>query len=432
MELLPSLRPDAPALHLETWQMDAATAQVTLQVQSTQVRVHCPVCRFPTRRSHSRYRRTVADLPWAHDRVVLQLSVRKFFCANGRCTRRIFTERLPGVVAPWARRTERLLRWLASIAVALGGAAGVQLSRGLGVPVSRRTLLRVLRRLPRPSFASPTILGVDDFAMRKRQAYGTVLIDLERHQPVALLPDRTAETLAHWLQAHLGVEVIARDRSSAYADGAHQGAPAAIQVADRFHRLQNLREALDQVFTTHGRALDAVNDLVRQQPMALPDGTGAVPVPPPNTPRLAQQRAAQRQARRQTIYEQVWTFHRQGWPSRAIAQQVGISLRTVQRDLQTATFPGRKRRSDCGQSLLDPYKVTLLERWNAGCHTAMRLFRELRQQGYVGSYSLVAAYTRRRRQAQGLAPGQRRPRQPLPAVAEPPCQPLTPRRATWL
>jgi len=432
MELLSSLLPQAPLLHLETWQIDTATAQLTLRVQSTQTLVHCPVCRFPTRRIHSRYRRTIADLPWAHYRVVWQLGVRKFFCANGRCPRRIFTERLPGVVAPWARRTKRLLHWLAHIALALGGAAGAQLSRCLGGAVSRRTLLRVLRRLPVPTLATPTVLGVDDFAMRKRQTYGTVLIDLERRQAVALLPDRTAETLAQWLQEHPGVEVIARDRSKAYADGAHQGASEATQVADRFHLLQNLREALDQVFTTHGKALDAVNDLVRQQPMALPDGTVAVPVPPPDPPRPAQQRAAQRQARRQTIYEQVWTFHRQGWTGRAIAQQVGISLRTVQRDLQTATFPGRKRRSDCGQSLLDPYKATLLERWNAGCHTAMRLFRELRQQGYVGSYGLVAAYARRVRQAQGLAPGQRRPRQPLPAVAEPPCQPLTPRRATWL
>jgi transposase len=432
MELLPDLLPQAPLLHLETWQIDTATAQLTLRVQSVQTRVPCPVCQFPTRRIHSRYTRTVADLPWAEYRVVLQLSVRKFFCANGRCLRRIFTERLPGVVAPWARRTERLLHWLAHIAVALGGAAGAQLSRGLGVIVSRRTLLRVLRRLPVPLLATPTVLGVDDFAMRKRQTYGTVLIDLERRQAVALLPDRTAETLAQWLREHPGVEVIARDRSKAYADGAHQGASEAAQVADRFHLLQNLREALDQVFTTHGKALDAVNDLGRQQPMALPDGTVAVPVPPPDTPRPAQQRAAQRQARRQTIYEQIWTFHRQGWTGHAIAQQVGISLRTVQRDLQTATFPGRKRRSDCGQSLLDPYKATLLERWNAGCHTAMRLFRELRQRGYVGSYGLVAAYARRLRQAQGLAPGQRRPRQPLPAVAEPPCEPLTPRRATWL
>ena len=152
MELLSGLLPHAPLLHLETWQLDTATAQVTLRVPSRQTLMHCPVCRFPTRRIHSRYTRTVADLPWAHYRVVLQLRVRKFFCANGRCTRRIFTERLPGVVTPWARRTERLLHWLASIAVALGGAAGVRLSRGLGVAVSRRTLLRVLRRLPIPSF----------------------------------------------------------------------------------------------------------------------------------------------------------------------------------------------------------------------------------------------------------------------------------------
>ena len=169
MELLPGLLPQAPLLHLETWQIDTTTAQVTLRVQSTQTLVSCPVCRFPTRRIHSRSRRTIADLPWAHYRVVWQLSVRKFCCANGRCPRRIVTERLPGVVAPWARRTERLLHWLAPIAVALGGAAGAQLSRCLGGAVSRRTLLRVLRRLPVPTLATPTVLGVDDCAMRTRQ-----------------------------------------------------------------------------------------------------------------------------------------------------------------------------------------------------------------------------------------------------------------------
>ena len=277
------------------------------------------------------------------------------------------------------------------------------------------------------------MLGVDDFALRKRHTYGTILVDLERRQPVALLPERTAKTVAQWLQAHPGVEVIARDRSSACAEGARQGASTAIQVADRFHILQNLREALDQVFTTHHQALDAVNALGRQQPIPLLEGGVAVPVPPPaETPTPAQQHAAQRQARRQALRTQIWTLHQQGWTGAAIAQHMGLSLRTVQRDLRTATFAGRKRRSDAGDSLLNPYKPSLLERWNAGCYTAMRLFRDLQQRGYRGSYGPVAAYARRLRQAQGLAPGQRRPRRSPPSVAEPVCQPLTPCRATWL
>jgi transposase len=427
------LVPDATLLRLEAWSVDDTATQITLRVRSTQATAPCPLCDTPAQRIHSRYERTLADLPWAQYRVRLQLRVRKWFCRNRSCPRRIFTERLPTIAAPWARRTLRLAQRLVALGVALGGKAGGRLGHQWALAVSRNTLLRLLRKLPLPALPTPRVLGVDDFALRKRHTYGTILVDLEHRQPVALLPDRTAETVARWLQEHPGVEVIARDRSSAYAEGARQGASAAIQVADRFHVLQNLREALDQVFTTYPQAFDAVNALERQQPVLLPDGVVAVPVPPPaETPTPAQQRAAQRQARRQALHTQVWTLHQQGWTGAAIAQHVGLSLRTVQRDLRTATFAGRKRRSDAGDSLLNPYKPYLLERWNAGCYTAMRLFRDLQQRGYPGSYGPVAAYARRLREAQGLAPGQRRPRQSLPSVAEPVCQPLTPRRATWL
>jgi transposase len=426
------LLPDATALRLEACDVDDTTAQITLRVQSTQTNAPCPLCATPARRIHSDYGRTLADLPWAQYRVYLQLRVRKWFCHNRSCPRCIFTERLPTVAAPWARRTLRLAQRLIALGVALGGKAGVRLGRAWDLVVSRNTVLRLLRQQPAPSFPTPTVLGVDDFALRKRQTYGTVLIDLERRHPVALLPDRTADTVAQWLREHPGVQVIARDRSQAYAEGARQGAPAATQVADRFHLLQNLREALDQVFRTHSQALEAVNALVHQQPVPLSDGALAVPVPLHDLPLPAQQRAAQRQTRRQALHTQVWTLHRQGWTAPAIAQQVGLSLRTVQRDLRTVTFAGRRRRSDLGESGLTPYKPYLLERWNAGCYTAMRLFRDLRQRGYAGGYGVVAAYARRLRQAQGLPPGHRRARQPLPAVAEPSCQPLTPRRATWL
>ncbi|HEY5864248.1 MAG TPA: ISL3 family transposase, partial [Candidatus Tectomicrobia bacterium] len=388
-------------LHLDACAVDDAAAQITLLVRSTQISVSCPRCSRPAHRMHSHSVRTLADLPWADYHVRLQLRVRKWFCQNPDCVQRIFTERLSTVAAPWARRTLRLAQRFAALGMALGGRAGVRLSHAWDLVVSRNTLLRMLRRLPRPVLPTPTVLGVDDWALRKRQTYGTILVDLERRQPVELLPDRTAATFAAWLQEHPGVEVIARDRSSAYADGARQGSPAATQVADRFHLFQNLREVLDRMFLTYSPALDAVNALVHQQPVLLPDETIAVPVPPHDIPPPAQLRAAQRQAHRQALHAQVWTLHRQGWTAPAIAQQVGLSLRTVQRDLRTATFAGRRRRSDLGDSGLNPYKPYLLERWNAGCYTAMRLFRDLRQRGYAGGYGIVAAYARR-------------PRQPLP------------------
>jgi transposase len=196
--------------------------------------------------------------------------------------------------------------------------------------------------------------------------------------------------------------------------------------------LQNLREALDQVFTTHHHALDAVNEAVCQQPIPLPDGTVAVPVPPPATPPLVQQQAAQRAAQRQARYEQVWTLHRQGWPRVAIAAQVGCSCRTIERYLHLPTWPVRQHRRHYGRSILNPYQAYILERWNAGCHTAMQLFRELQLRGYTGSYRRVTAYVSRIRQAQGVPPRRQGRHQTLPVVAEPVSQPLTPRRATWL
>jgi transposase len=419
-------------LRLEACQVDDPTAQITLRVHSTQTRVPCPLCAIPARRIHSHYTRTLADLPWAEYRVRLQLRARKWFCQNPHCVRRIFTERLPTVAASWARRTLRLAQRLVALGVALGGTAGVHLGHQWDLMISRNTLLRGLRRVPLPVLPTPRVLGVDDWALRKRQTYGTILVDLERRQPVTLLPDRTAETVAQWLREHPGVQVITRDRSTAYAEGARQGASTAIQVADRFHLLQNLAEVLDQVFTTHHQSLDAVNAALRQQPVVLPDGAGAIPVPPRATPRAVQQRAAQRAARRQALYDDVWTLHRAGWTVPAIARQVGLGQRTIFRYLHTPTCPGQQHRSTYGRSLLTPYKAYLLTRWNTGCRTAMQLFRELQPQGYTGSYALVAAYTSRLRQAQGLSPGRRSPGQTLPAVAEPARPPLTPRRATWL
>jgi len=417
------LLPDATCLRLEACQVDDITAQITLRVQSTQTRAPCPLCATPARRIHSDYGRTLADLPWAQYRVCLQLRVRKWFCRNRACPRRIFTERLPTVAAPWARRTLRLAQRLVALGVALGGKAGVRLGHAWDVAVSRNTLLRGLRRRPLPILPIPRVRGVDDVALRKRHTSGTILVALERRQPVALLPERTAEPVAQWLREHPGVEVIARDRASAYAEGARHGAPGATQVADRFHLVQNLAEALTHVFTTHGRALDAVNATEHPQPVPLPDGTSAVSVPPPPTPPAEEARAAARAARRQARYDAVWALHRQGWSTVAIAAQVGCSCRTIERYVQMPTWPIRQHRRHSGRSIVNPYKAYLLERWNAGCHTALQLFQEIQARGYAGSYRRVTASVSRLRQAQGIPPRRQARRQRLPVVAAPVSEP---------
>jgi transposase len=231
---------------------------ITLVAETSSRVALCPVCGKRSSRVHSRYTRTLADLPWQGIPVTIRLRVRRFFCEESDCHKAIFAERLPGLAAHYARRTERLDGWFTHVSFALGAEAGSRLLKELGIFVSGDTLLNHIRSTRLQVHETPRILSVDDLAFRRGIRYGTVLVDLERHALVDVLPDRSADGFARWLGELPGVEVVSRDRGGEYAEAARKAAPDAVQVADRFHLLKNLRDVVSRVFRQHAEVLDLV------------------------------------------------------------------------------------------------------------------------------------------------------------------------------
>ncbi len=398
----------------------------------------CPQCRRHSRRVHSTYTRQIKDLPIAGGAVVLHLRVRRFRCASPRCPRRIFAEQVPGLAGRYARRSVPLQAALRDIGFALGGRPGARLGGPLAMPASRATLLRLVRATPLPPFETPRVLGVDDWAFRRGQRYGTILVDLERRRPVDLLPDRSGSGLATWLREHPGAEVISRDRAGAYADGARQGAPAAIQVADRFHLLANAGELLERVLASQRTALHraaAAVDLALAG--AAPPETEARLAAPatPSGQTRAQEEQQSRRAQRLARYEAVLALHQQGFSQVAISEQVGLGRKTVRRYLRSDAFPEHAPAAP-RPSTLAPYDQYLRTRWADGCHNAHQLWQEIRSQGFPGQAAVVRQYLARWRPRPGrpgrpprqAAESDHSPRRPVPL----PTRVLSPRQARWL
>ncbi len=345
-------------------------------------------------RIHGSYQRTVADLPCAGRNVLLMLTVRKFVCTTPPCSHKIFTERLPGLVSSYGRMTGRLIALVQTLGVVAGGQMGARQADRTGIATTPSTLLRYLMQLPATVTRAVRVLGVDDFAWKKRFTYGTILVDLERRKIIDVLADRESATVEAWLKEHPEVDVVSRDRGKEFAKAATLGAPQAQQVVDRFHVVKNLSEVLREILG-HRRAE------IRQGETPPPEleKTGEERTRPLPTAATWQQRTPirvkkvhqARQASRDDRYEQMTTLRAQGLTQKEVAKRIGMSEKAVRNWLKRGAAPTNKRQFR-RRSVFDPYAAYVLQRWQEGIHEAKQLYEEIQAQGFPGTVRIVQRF----------------------------------------
>jgi transposase len=376
---------DLPTVEVEGVEV---AEKITLTLRTTSPTASCPCCGTVSSRIQSRYTRTLRDLPSVGRPIRLIMQVRRFFCKKSTCAQKIFVERLPDLCHPHAQRTKRLQEALRQLGLTAGGQAGADLGSELGISGSRDTILRLLRQSQQPTPPEPHVIGLDDWAWKRRQRYGTLICDLERGWPIDVLPDRTVETVSAWLKEHPTINTVSRDGSSEYASAIKKGAPQARQVSDRWHLVKNLAACVSVQLT------QSLAQLRRAEQAEANTFDEQHPSPQRQShPRTRAEKRAQhaRQAERTVRYEQMLALQQQGMKSIEIAAHMGMAPRTVREWLGRGDIPysgSRKPRT----RLIDPYKTYLQERWHQGCHQGVQLERELRAKGYKGSPRAIYRY----------------------------------------
>ncbi len=365
---------------VESTTFDDAGALIT--VHHTSKASACPRCGRISKRVHSRYPRQLLDLPVAGRPVRLIVLARRFRCDAVVCGQRIFAERFDtDVLAPRARRTARLEHIVYHLGLALGGRPAASFASRLMLPISNDTLLRAVRRRGSVRFVPPTVVGIDDWAWRRNQRYGTILCDLERRKTIALLPDREPATAQAWLSDQPQIAIVARDRGGAYALAAAKALPNAVQVADRWHLMENASRAF----------LDAVRKSMRQIRAAI----GAATINP-KLLTAAERLQYEGYLRREETNVAITGLAKNGAKIKEIVRRTGYSRGLVRKVL-------RGQRSDIfrvRESSLELYLQWLDEQWAAGHHNGSELWRRLRQHGFRGSLRVVSEWATRRRKAE--------------------------------
>lgn len=369
--------------------------KLTLEISTVSQEAMCPDCHQSSSRIHSHYLRTVRDLPVSGHAVVMLVSVRRLFCDTKSCSRCTFTERMPGTIEAYARRTNRLIDSQRIVGFIAGGESGAKITRKLALASSPDTIIRMVRNTKLVESPTPRVLGLDDWALRKGHSYGTILVDLETHRPIDLLPDRSAETVKKWLLEHPGVEIVSRDRSSVYIEGINAGAPQAIQVTDRWHLLHNLVEAIERVLN---RRYSLLQQAYRQSCIETVKSEDKLPAnqpsdeekPSPEKPitYTKQQRIHIREKHRAQFEEIRRLRNVEGLSIRAICRQLRVGKEKVHKNLTNSEPPEYKRRKQ--KTILTPYWAYLEQRWTSGQRNGMVLWKEIQNMGFSGSYQSMA------------------------------------------
>lgn len=355
---------------------------IILAVRSKAVMAECPLCGTASRRIHSRYARQVADLPCAGRQIRLRVIARRFLCEIPHCRRRIFAERFGQDIVPVrSRRTARLECIVHHLGLALGGRPAASFAKRLMLPVSNDTLLRVVRRRARLRAEPLIVAGIDDWAFRKNHCYGTIVCDLERRRVVKLLPNREIATVQAWLSDHPGIRIVSRDRGGGYGEAAAKALPEALQVADRWHLMEN--------------ASAAFLGAVRRSMRVIRTAIGATTINP-ELLTCAERLQFNGYLRREETNAAIMALVKDGVPLKEIARRTGHSrklARQVSRGESTDIFRTR-------QSTLDAHLPFIDAQWTTGCRNGAELWRRLQAHGFRGSLRVVSEWTTRRRRAE--------------------------------
>jgi len=412
---------------LEITSVSDTPEEVVVRVTSHRTTSVCPLCSTPSSAIHSSYRRKPRDLPCVGRPIRLLLTVKKFFCRQAQCPRKVFTERMPDLIEVSSRLTKRLRSAVQEIGVATCGKGGERLVSKLGIPLSDATLLWSLYLVPLPPIGKVEVIGIDDWSYRRGKRYGSIIVDLRTHKIIDLLPERSVASVIAWLEAHPGVEIVSRDRGGTYVDGATQGAPEAIQVCDRWHLLKNLGEAVEAfLIRAHIRLPETATTAPTQERAKTASSVPTLerPLTTYSATPAQQGKTQARLLRKWKLYQRIHELHEGGMSLRQIGEELGLARGTVRKYFRQAPEPPLPTPRPLRASKLDPYEDYILARLAQGCLNAAQIHREITAMGFSGGRSNVKAYVAHLRTstAEGAPPVKRSER----------AQALSPRSLRWL